>query len=210
MTQIIRDMLEISRCGVQYRSDNLAQFGLKSLHASYLTEIAANPGISQDRLAKIICINKSNVARQVAVLEEDGFVRRVPSAADKRVMELYPTEKTMEILPQINDMLMRWENCITQDLTEEEKAEVRAVVECREDGKDDNKAIAYMLGIEHSERSVLRSSKEISPSLLNETQREALERREKRPVTEQTMNKEMAKLLRNQSIDRKMSMDVDR
>jgi DNA-binding MarR family transcriptional regulator len=139
MTQIIRDMLEISRCGVQYRSDNLAQFGLKSIHASYLTEIAANPGISQDRLAKIICINKSNVARQVAVLEEDGFVRRVPSAADKRVMELYPTEKTLEILPQINDMLMRWENCITQDLTEEEKELLSALM-----GKMSSRAAGYM------------------------------------------------------------------
>ena len=139
MTQIIRDMLEISRCGVQYRSDNLAQFGLKSLHASYLTEIAANPGISQDRLAKIICINKSNVARQVAVLEEDGFVRRVPSAADKRVMELYPTEKTLEILPQINDMLMRWENCITQDLTEEEKELLTALL-----AKMSGRAARYM------------------------------------------------------------------
>jgi DNA-binding MarR family transcriptional regulator len=139
MTRIIRDMLEISRCGVQYRSDNLAQFGLKSIHASYLTEIAANPGISQDRLAKIICINKSNVARQVAVLEEDGFVRRVPSAADKRVMELYPTEKTLEILPQINDMLMRWENCITQDLTEEEKELLSALM-----GKMSSRAAGYM------------------------------------------------------------------
>ena len=82
MTQIIRDMLEISRCGVQYRSDNLAQFGLKSIHASYLTEICANPGISQDRLARIICINKSNVARQVAVLEEDGVTQEVKSLPD--------------------------------------------------------------------------------------------------------------------------------
>ena len=139
MTQIIRDMLEISRCGVQYRSDNLAQFGLKSIHASYLTEIASNPGISQDRLAKIICINKSNVARQVAVLEEDGFVRRVPSAADKRVMELYPTEKTLEILPQINEMLMRWENCITHDLTEEEKELLTALL-----GKMSSRASRYM------------------------------------------------------------------
>ena len=121
MTQIIRDMLEISRCGVQYRSDNLTQFGLKSIHASYLTEICAHPGISQDRLARIICINKSNVARQVAVLEEDGFVRRVPSEADKRVMELYPTEKTLTLLPQINQVLMCWENCITQDLSDKEK-----------------------------------------------------------------------------------------
>ena len=128
MTQIIRDMLEISRCGVQYRSDNLAQFGLKSIHASYLTEICANPGISQDRLAKLIFINKSNVARQVAVLEEDGFVRRVPSAADKRVMELYPTEKTLEIMPRINEILLCWENCITHDLSEEEKELLTALL----------------------------------------------------------------------------------
>ena len=122
MTQIIRDMLEISRCGVQYRSDNLAQFGLKSIHASYLTEICANPGISQDRLARIICINKSNVARQVATLEEEGFIIRKPSIADKRVMELYPTEKTLELLPQISQVQTQWEACLTQDLTEEEHA----------------------------------------------------------------------------------------
>ena len=139
MTQIIRDMLEISRCGVQYRSDNLAQYGLKSIHASYLTEIASNPGISQDKLARIICINKSNVARQVAVLEEDGFVRRVPSEADKRVMELYPTEKTREILPRINEILMCWENCITHDLSEEEKELLSALL-----GKMSSRATRYM------------------------------------------------------------------
>ena len=139
MTQIIRDMLEISRCGVQYRSDNLTQFGLKSIHASYLMEICANPGISQDRLARIICINKSNVARQVAVLEEDGFVRRVPSEADKRVMELYPTEKTLDLLPQISDILLRWEKCITQDLTEEEKETLSSLLR-----KMSNRASRYM------------------------------------------------------------------
>ena len=121
MTQIIRDMLEISRCGVQYHSDYLAPMGLKSIHASYLTEVCANPGISQDKLARLICINKSNVARQVAVLEEDGFIIRTPSAADKRVIELYPTQKTLDLLPQITDMLMRWETCITKDLSDEEK-----------------------------------------------------------------------------------------
>lgn len=139
MSQIIRDMLEISRCGVQYRSDNLAQFGLKSIHASYLTEICANPGISQDRLAKLIFINKSNVARQAAVLEEEGFVRRVPSAADKRVMELYPTEKTLEIVPRINEMLLCWENCITHDLSEEEKELITALL-----GKMSSRAARYM------------------------------------------------------------------
>ena len=128
MSQIVRDMTEIARCGVQYRSDKLAPLGLKSCHASYLTEICENPGISQDKLARRICINKSNVARQVAALEEDGFVLRKPSEADKRVMELYPTEKTLELMPQINQVLMCWEDFIAEDITEEEKDLITALL----------------------------------------------------------------------------------
>ena len=121
MSQIIRDIIEIARISVQYRGDQLAPMGLKSCHASYLTEICANPGISQDGLARIICLNKSNVARQAAILEEDGFIVRKSSAADKRVVELYPTEKTLELMPQISQVLKSWETQIADSLTEEER-----------------------------------------------------------------------------------------
>ena len=99
MSQIIRDITEIARCGAQYKADRLAPMGLKGCHASYLTEICAHPGISQDQLAKRICINKSNVARQAATLDEEGFVTRTPSPTDKRIMELHPTQKTLDLLP---------------------------------------------------------------------------------------------------------------
>lgn len=128
MSQIIRDITEIARCGSQYRAEMLAPMGLKACHASYLTEICACPGISQDKLAQRICINKSNVARQVAILEEDGFVIRKPSSADKRVMELHPTEKTMELLPQIRKIVNCWEQCLTSDLSEEEVATVTNIL----------------------------------------------------------------------------------
>ena len=120
MSQIIRDMTEITRCGAQYRADRLEPMDLKGCHASYLTEICAHPGISQDKLANRICINKSNVARQAAILEEKGFVTRIPSATDKRIMELHPTQKTLEMLPTITGILKQWETCITGDLTAEE------------------------------------------------------------------------------------------
>ena len=103
--------------------------GLKGCHASYLSEICANPGISQDKLSQRICINKSNVARQAAILEEDGFIIRQPSASDKRVMELYPTEKTLELMPRITQIVDCWEQCLTQDLTEEEVQTVTAILE---------------------------------------------------------------------------------
>ncbi len=128
MSQIIRDITEVSRCGAQYRLDQLSPMGLKACHASYLTEICDTPGISQDGLAKRICINKSNVARQAAVLEEEGFITRTPSPQDKRVLELYPTEKALQLLPQIQSILTCWENCITSQLTEEEKDQLSVLL----------------------------------------------------------------------------------
>ena len=129
MSDIIRDITEIARCGAQYKVDTLSPMGLKGCHASYLSEICANPGISQDKLSQRICINKSNVARQAAILEEDGFIIRQPSASDKRVMELYPTEKTLELMPRITQIVDCWEQCMTQDLTEEEVQTVTANLE---------------------------------------------------------------------------------
>ena len=122
MPYIVKTMNEIVRCGMQYRNEQLAPFGLKSSHASYLLEICRSPGISQDTLAKRICFNKSNIARQIAVLEEGGFVRRKTGAEDKRVMELYPTEKTLELMPQIRQVLRSWRSYLMEGLSEEEIA----------------------------------------------------------------------------------------
>jgi DNA-binding MarR family transcriptional regulator len=129
MSDISRDITEIARCCAQYKVDMLSPMGLKGCHASYLSEICACPGISQDKLAQKICINKSNVARQAAILEEDGFIIRKPSESDKRCMELYPTEKTLELMPRITGILECWDQCLTQELTDEEITMVTAILE---------------------------------------------------------------------------------
>ena len=129
MTQLIRAITEISRAGAEYKTAALAPYGLKGGHASYLAEICANPGISQDRLAQRICINKSNVARQAAILEEEGCIARKPSQADKRVMELYPTEKTLTLMPEITDILNKWEDFLLADLSDTEVAQVHSVLQ---------------------------------------------------------------------------------
>ena len=141
MSQIIRDITEIARCGAQYKADRLVPLGLKGCHASYLTEICASPSISHDQLAKRICINKSNVARQAATLEEEGFLTRIPSPTDKRIMELHPTQKTLDLLPQISSVLKEWETCITGDLTPEELDLMAALV-----AKMKSRATDYMDG----------------------------------------------------------------
>ena len=121
MPQIMKDITEITRVSVQYRTDSFAPMGLKACHGSYLQEICARPGISQEQLAESICINKSNVARQAAALEEGGFISRCCCDKDKRIMRLYPTEKTLELLPEIDRIMYSWQDLLTQDLSEEEQ-----------------------------------------------------------------------------------------
>lgn len=129
MPNISRDMTEIARCAAQYRTEHLAPLGLKSCHASYVVEICNEPGISQDQLAQRICINKSNVARQVACLEEAGYIRRCTSKEDKRVTELYPTERAEANLPLIIRILSDWRDMLTEELTEEEQTALVIILE---------------------------------------------------------------------------------
>ena len=122
MSELTHNITDIARCAAQYRTEALAPLGLKACHGSYLAQICGCPGITQDQLARRIFINKSNVARQLAALEEDGFVERRPCPDDKRAMRVYPTQKALDALPRINEILAAWEELLTQDFSEEEKA----------------------------------------------------------------------------------------
>lgn len=129
MSQLTNDMYAIIRCGIQFRGEQTIPLGLKSCHIGYLSRICCYPGISQDQLAQMMFINKSNVARQVAALEEDGFITRTPAASDKRVMELYPTEKTLELMPQLESIVCQWDQIITAGISEEDARTVTRILE---------------------------------------------------------------------------------
>ena len=141
MDSFMKYIARIGRCNNCYRDHVLEGTGLTGAQCPYLLRICRHPGISQDQLAKRICINKSNVTRQAAVLEEEGFITRVPSSADKRVTELYPTQKALDLLPQISCILKHWELEITGDLTEAELEQLSALL-----AKMKTHATAYMEG----------------------------------------------------------------
>ena len=69
MPDLMHHITDIARCAALYRQEELAALELKSCHASYLAAICDCPGITQDQLARRIFINKSNVARQLVILE---------------------------------------------------------------------------------------------------------------------------------------------
>ncbi len=128
MPTMMRHLTVIARCATQYRTEKLAPLGLKGNHGSYLLQICKDPGLTQDRLARRLYIDKSNVARQLAVLEEQGYVRREACPHDKRILRVYPTDKATEALPQIRQVLREWETLVTQDLGEEAREELTQIL----------------------------------------------------------------------------------
>ena len=129
MPALMHNINAISRCATNYRQEELAPLGLRSIHASYLVNLCREPGLTQEQLAKRIFVNKSNATRQVAILEEAGFVTRSPSPEDKRAMLVYPTEKAYEALPKIRQTFRDWEAMVAQDLTEEERQQLITMLE---------------------------------------------------------------------------------
>ena len=128
MPSISRYINVISRCGNMYRNERLKGTDLGTSHHTYLFTICRNPGISQEKLARMIYINKSNVTRNLAVLEKNGYIERRPSEQDKRVMLVYPTQKAQDTLPRLREIMRDWNDIVAADLTEEELEQLRAIL----------------------------------------------------------------------------------
>lgn len=129
MNIITKNMHDITRCQAQYRTGYMEAFELRGHHAGYLMALCAEPGISQEQLGRRVYANKSNIARQIAVLEEKGYVYRVSDEKDKRILHVFPTEQAKEILPLIQKKQEEWDNFITRDLTSEELAQIRKILQ---------------------------------------------------------------------------------
>ena len=129
MPSLMRRINVISRCAGIYREKRFKDIDLSACHAPYILAICKNPGISQDKLARHICINRSNVTRQLSYLETHGYVERRQSEEDKRVLMVYPTDKAYEILPFVKETSREWNSYITEGFSEDELDQLAEMLE---------------------------------------------------------------------------------
>ncbi len=122
MPTLMRQINLIGRCATMYRTEQLKDTDLNAGHTAYILTLCRNPGISQEELARHLCINRSNVARQLAYLEEHGYVKRTPSKTDRRVLLVHPTQRAEAILPRVREIVHAWNDYLTEGMTEEDLA----------------------------------------------------------------------------------------
>ena len=109
----------ISRSQAQFRRCRITASDLQSGHYAFVFAICATPGCSQEHLAEELCINKSTVARNLAHLEECGYVKREPLSTDKRQFSVYPTKKMLDILPLVEEVSAEWMRLLAEGIDEE-------------------------------------------------------------------------------------------
>lgn len=112
----------ISRCTTMQRSEQLQSLGLCGGQAPYLLQLCRHPGQTQEELSRAMYVNKSTVARQIAHLEQKGFVDRRPCDKDRRCIRLYPTQQALDALPAIRNVIRDWNDYLICELSEEEQA----------------------------------------------------------------------------------------
>lgn len=125
MDGLMKYINRTTRCSNFFRAQQLADSGISGVQCAYLLRVSHKPGISQDQLAGELYKDKSVVARHLATLQQAGYIRREPSPTDRRVQQLYLTEKAEALLPRILDVFSRWEEVLTRGFSEEEKAQAR-------------------------------------------------------------------------------------
>lgn len=120
MPAIMRRLTVISRSAGLYRTQQLKNSELRPVHHSYVLVITKHEGMSQDWLSKKLCISKSNVTRHIAFLEKNGYVERKADEKDKRQTLVYPTQKMLDIYPEIRRITDEWNTLVSDTLTDEE------------------------------------------------------------------------------------------
>ncbi len=55
--------------------------------------------LTQDKITKCLCLDKSVIAKTVTKLKELGFIVRTTNARDKRTFDIRPTEKAWGVYP---------------------------------------------------------------------------------------------------------------
>ena len=128
----------VARCSEMFRDERFSALGLNGRQSVCLLHICRRPGITQDALCKSLFIDKSNVTRQMALLEETGYVTRCPDPSDRRQVCVYPTEKALDTLPAIREGFSQWRAYLNAALSDEELSML-----CQIADKLANRAAAY-------------------------------------------------------------------
>jgi DNA-binding MarR family transcriptional regulator len=101
MKEILREIGMIARALDSISNIEFKEYDLTKGQYLYIVRICESPGIIQKKLAEMIKVDRTTVARAIKKLEINGFLEKKEDKLNKKIKKLYPTEKGKKVYPLI-------------------------------------------------------------------------------------------------------------
>lgn len=108
------------RCTQKFYDKQMAELGIGAGQLIFLISIYENEGLSMQNLGKIGCFDKGTVSKGIQKLEAEGYVKLISDTDDKRVKNLYTTDKTKAIIGKVYLLRRDWWEQLTKGMNKEE------------------------------------------------------------------------------------------
>ncbi|MFM5950298.1 MAG: MarR family winged helix-turn-helix transcriptional regulator [Novosphingobium sp.] len=100
-------------------AERLAPLGVRQVEASILLVLAANPGISQSALGKLLGIQRANMTPLAARLEQRGLIKR--TASDGRSLGLALSQQGATLAARVREQVDLHERVVTERIPPEHR-----------------------------------------------------------------------------------------
>lgn len=111
----------VERLKKMYYANKLASYQIGCGQQFFLLQIFMNPGMNLQELASFGHYDKATATRAVSKLQEEGYVLTETGAGDKRMREIYLTEKAKPVVEKTWECVDDWEEMILKGFTKEER-----------------------------------------------------------------------------------------
>ena len=99
--EILREVGALARCIHSINDMKYRKIKLQRGQFIFLTRVCENPGINLIDLSNILKVDKTTTTKAIQKLLEEGYIKREHDCTDKRMLNLYPSAKALEIYPLI-------------------------------------------------------------------------------------------------------------
>ncbi|WP_152056950.1 MarR family winged helix-turn-helix transcriptional regulator [Aliarcobacter butzleri] len=100
---------------------NIEEFDISPEQWSLVFRVVESNGLTQKELSDSTYKDQANITRSIDRLERKGLLKRVSNQMDRRIINIYPTEKAINLVEKIIPISSRFNNYLTENFTEEEK-----------------------------------------------------------------------------------------
>lgn len=114
----------LHRYARRYYNRELEPYGFGGAQLRILMPLYKMDGISQEKLAREIKLDKTTIARTIKKLIDNGYVTRQVDENDRRSYCIFLTEKGKEIEPEMMNIFLKWEKNLLSKFDEKEKKDI--------------------------------------------------------------------------------------